>query len=98
MKVYQIPTNNYRADDVRCDLMLRGSKEWKTEYFDLFLHVANVATDDMNEVFEVMNLWNNDEIIEVVGSKVRSLSVGDIIMKDDKTFWMVDSCGFTEVK
>lgn len=46
----------------------------------MYAHVADVNTDDMDDAFEVMNLWNDEDKVTRHG-QVHSLSVGDILVK-----------------
>jgi hypothetical protein len=64
--------------------------------------VAVIDTDDLDVAFEKTNHithdWReNKEVAEILDGRARSSSVGDIFEKDGK-FFIVASCGFTEIK
>lgn len=63
----------------------------------MYSHVADVHTDDMDEAFEVMNLWNDEDKVTRHG-QVHSLSVGDILV-EPKTFnaYVVAPVGFKKL-
>lgn len=82
---------------VKMDLMFHGSKAYTPEAKQHFNVVAEVEARDLDEVFELMNLWDNEERIYPVSDRMHSLSVGDIIF--DGTEWhMVDNSGFTTIE
>ena len=59
---------------------------FKAENFQYYDHVANVYTDDMEEAFRLMNLWEgSDNIVEKLGP-CSSMSVGDILDVNGKLF------------
>lgn len=51
---------------------------FKAENFQYYTHVANVDTNDMEEAFALMNLWEDESKIEKLGP-CSSMSVGDIL-------------------
>lgn len=105
IKVYQI-----QLTDAEINLVNRGEKTERTKaYFDrsfertfkasnfeYYDHVANVATDDMEEAFELLNLWNDATKVEKLGP-CSSMSVGDILDVDG-TLFRCASMGFDEIK
>ena len=78
-----------------------------TAWFHKFSHVANVATGTqfdekyqsdysaLEESFEIMNHWNNPELVERLG-KCASMSVGDIVEFKGQ-FFVVTGTGFEEI-
>lgn len=58
---------------------------FKVENFQYYTHVANVDTNDMEEAFELMNLWEDESKVEKLGP-CSSMSVGDILDLDGKLF------------
>jgi hypothetical protein len=59
---------------------------FKAENFQYYDHVANVYTDDMEEAFRLMNLWEgSDNIVEKLGP-CSSMSVGNILDVNGKLF------------
>ena len=57
---------------------------FKAENFQYYTHVANVDTNDMEEAFAAMNLWEG-ATVEKLGP-CSSMSVGDILEVDGKLF------------
>jgi hypothetical protein len=57
---------------------------FKAENFQYYAHVANVDTNDMEEAFAAMNLWEG-ATVEKLGP-CSSMSVGDILEVDGKLF------------
>ena len=100
--VYQFQVSAAPARDfndfqtrMKANLMLRGSKAWDDIYWKFFTPVATVHTACLDSAFEIMNLWNAPELVEL-HAQVHSLSVGDIL-KVGKKFFMVEPCGFEEI-
>ena len=69
---------------------------FKAENFQYYDHVANVDTDDMDNTFELMNLWNDVSKVEKIGP-CSSMSVGDILEVDGKLYRCA-SFGFTALE
>ena len=64
--------------------------------FKHFVHVATVDADDLDEAFELTNLWNDEDRVEKK-APMHSASVGDVFRAPDGTYHMVDNVGFTPV-
>jgi len=103
MTVYQFDVSAIDRDShdsielsVHANLSLFGAKRWDESLWRFYQPVASVYTDDLDEAFEVMNLWNAEELVEC-HVPTRSLSVGDILKRDGK-FFMVDGVGFSEIE
>jgi hypothetical protein len=104
IKVYQI-----RLTDAEVDALNRGEQfekgkayfsrmfdgTFKPEIFEHYTHVANVHTDDMEDAFREMNLWEDVNMVEPLGS-CSSMSVGDILELEDGSLYRVASWGFTK--
>lgn len=75
----------------------RGSEGWQEDFTSVYQHVADVATNDPEEAFRLMNVWDDPESVKQLGKPVHSLSVGDILVADDGTALMVDSVGFRAI-
>ena len=60
-----------------------------------YTHVANVEASDLEEVFSLMNRWDQPERVHRLAD-LHSLSVGDVLIKDGKSY-MVDDFGFKEL-
>lgn len=101
MTVYQFDLANVRNEadsiekEIHFNLSLYGGKRWDEALWRFFQPVATVHTDDLDHAFEVMNLWNDEELVER-HRPTRSLSVGDILKRGEK-FYMVDGFGFSEI-
>ena len=65
-----------------------------------FRKVADLVTGDLDDVFEKTNHIDHDwtENSEIVwhADRVRSTSVGDVIIGEKQKRYFVDSCGFKE--
>ena len=104
IKVYQI-----QLTDAEMDAFNRGDQTEKTkaylsrmfdgtfkpEIFEHYTHVANVDTNDMEDAFRLMNLWEDESKIERLG-RCSSMSVGDILEMEDGTMFRCASWGFTQ--
>ena len=94
IKVYQI-----QLSDAEVDALNRGEEfekgkayfsrmfdgKFKPEIFQFYDHVANVASDNVEEAFTLMNLWNDVSKVERLGP-CSSMSVGDILEVDGELF------------
>jgi hypothetical protein len=77
--------------------MMMGAGKWKEEYVSLYKATYEVDTDDLNEAFEVTNLWHNEgAMVTRLRSHGSSSSVGDIFVKDGNCY-IVDNFGFANV-
>lgn len=70
---------------------------FKAENFQYYTHVANVDTNDMEEAFELMNLWEDESKVEKLGP-CSSMSVGDILELEDGSKYRCASFGFTQLE
>ena len=66
---------------------------FKAESFQHYDHVANVDTDDMEQAFALMNLWDDESKVERLGP-CSSMSVGDILEMEDGSKFRCSSFGF----
>jgi hypothetical protein len=71
-----------------------GAKNFNPADFQYYLPTMTVDTDNLEEAFELTNLWNDKSRINTLGPRKSSSSVGDIFRKGAQ-FYMVDSFGFT---
>ena len=106
IKVYQI-----RLTDTEVDAVNNGEtfpraqayfgrefeRTFKAENFQYYTHVANVHTNDMEDAFRVMNLWEQPELVDRLGP-CSSMSVGDILELEDGSLHRVASFGFTALE
>lgn len=105
IKVYQIQltdleidavNNGETSDRIKAYFDRSLSKTFKPENFQYYTHVANVTTNDMEEAFEAMNLWEDDSMAEKLGP-CSSMSVGDILEMEDGTLYRCASFGFAPI-
>ena len=107
IKVYQIQLTNAEMDLINLDgeytprvnayFDRSSDRTFKAENFQYYTHVANVDTDDMEEAFRAMNLWDGSSDVKRLGH-CYSMSVGDIIEMEDGTKFRCASFGFTELE
>ena len=108
IKVYQIQLTDAEIDMINSgetsprikayfDRSFDGT--FKAENFQYYTHVANVDTNDMENAFEAMNLWEESIYFEDIFKLGRcsSMSVGDILDVDGKLFRCA-SFGFTQLE
>ena len=105
IKVYQIALTDAEFDAINRGEETEKSKAYfgrsfdrtfKAENFQYYTHVATVDTNDMEEAFEYMNLWNSDKVQKVT-RLVSSMSVGDILELDGQLYRCA-SFGFTQLE
>lgn len=75
--------------------MMMGAKKWNPDYAPLYKATYEVDTDDLDEAFELTNLWHDESVITRL-CRGGSSSVGDIFVKDGNCF-IVDNFGFTAI-
>lgn len=106
IKVYQIQltdaeiaaiNNGETSDRIKAYFDRSFDGTFKAENFQYYTHVANVDTNDMEEAFAAMNLW--DEGAEVIkNGPCSSMSVGDILEMEDGSKYRCASFGFTQLE
>ena len=104
IKVYQIRLTDAEVDAINRDEIFPKQQaffdrsldsRFKPEYFEHYTHVANVPTNEMEEAFMAMNLWEESGIeVERLGP-CSSMSVGDILELEDGSRYRCASWGFT---
>lgn len=72
-------------------------RTFKAEDFQYYTHVATVDTNDKEEAFHLMNLWDDESKIERMGP-CSSMSVGDILEMEDGMLYRCSSWGFKRVE
>lgn len=87
--------NSVPAQRARMNVMF-GAKNFIHSDFQYYMPTMSVDTDDLEEAFELTNLWNNKDRVTRFGPRQSSSSVGDIFRKGAQ-FYMVDSFGFTPI-
>ncbi len=104
IKVYQIQLTDAEiaavndgetSDRIKAYFDRSFERTFKAENFQYYDHVANVATDDMEDAFRLMNLWDDESKVERLGP-CSSMSVGDILEVDGALF-RCSSYGFTAI-
>jgi len=73
-----------------------GADNFRTSDLQYYTETMQVDTDDLEDAFELTNLWDQPERIDRIGNAQSSTSVGDIFQKGDR-FYMVDSFGFASL-
>lgn len=106
IKVYQIRLTDAEVDAINRDESFPKANAFfardldslfKAENFQYYTHVANVQTDDMEDAYRLMNLWEEPELVERVGP-CSSMSVGDILELADGSKFRCASFGFTQLE
>jgi hypothetical protein len=65
----------------------------KIDFYDM---VATVDTDDLEEAFELMNLWEQPERVSKL-LRCSSMSVGDIVETENGDRYLCASFGFEKI-
>lgn len=108
IKVYQIQLTKEQiaavnaketvpAYEAKMQTQFFGADKFESKNFNHYSIAFEIHTDDKDIAFEVTNLWNNQFIVDVIGDRTTSTSVGDIMENDDGKFFMVSNFGFQEV-
>ena len=98
IKIYQnrcAELSSQSKKDVKYTMMM-GAKHWQPEFAQVYIAAYEVAADDLEEAFELTNLWNDMNKINFLADPGPSSSVGDLFVYDDQCF-IVDNFGFTQV-
>lgn len=103
IKVYQIQLTNEEINlingegeytpKIKAYFSREFTRTFKPENFVHYEHVATVDTGSMEEAFELMNLWEREDLIERHG-RCSSMSVGDILELEDGRRYRCASFGF----
>ena len=108
IKVYQIQLTDAEVDAINRDESFPKAKAFfdrsfdrlfKAENFEYYTHVANVFTDDREDAFRLMNLWesSDSDLVEKFG-RCSSMSVGDIVEMENGSRYRCASFGFEEIE
>jgi hypothetical protein len=110
IKVYQfhltdddrlkINARGWEVEDPKIQAYLKKSITFNDDYripFGYYTHVADVLTDDREEAFMYMNLWemHEDKVI-THQEQVFSMSVGDIVEMEDGSRFVCATFGFKD--
>jgi len=105
--IYQIRLTNEQIDAVNVNgfhavpaalaktRMGISAEKWNEDYVKFYSPVYKVATDDLDEAFELTNLWEDESRITRL-QRGSSASVGDVFVKDGNCY-IVDDFGFVNV-
>lgn len=99
IKVFQIPSN--KLEEIYPQSPFMYSKG-ETKFFDLlanvkhYEHVADIAGDDLNKAFEYGNI--GPEVFIKRYGQMHSVSVGDILVTDSGSTYVVAKFGFDEIE
>lgn len=98
IKIYQ-----NRCDEKSTDghkhvkfIMMLGAKNWESHFAQYYLASCEVDTDDLEDAFELTNLWNDIDKVKFLNGRCPSSSVGDLFVIGDQCF-IVDIMGFAQV-
>lgn len=106
IKVYQIRLTDAEVDAINRDESFPKAKAFfdrsfdrtfKAENLQYYTHVANVDTNDMEEAYSLMNLWNDESKVERLGP-CSSMSVGDILVIECGWVYRCASMGFDKIE
>jgi hypothetical protein len=111
IKVYQIQLTNAEVAAANRDQISPKIKAYfdrsfdttfKAENFQYYTHVANVNTNNMEEAFTAMNLWDEGPLGALVeradwGRRCSSMSFGDILEMEDGSMYRCASFGFDKI-
>ena len=95
-QIIEVNKNGHDAVDAqsaKVNLMCFG--EWKDEYAQFYTLTYKVDSDDLDEVFELTNIWSDENKVKKI-RRGHSTSVGDIFVKEGR-FHLVKSFGFEEI-
>jgi hypothetical protein len=108
IKVYQIQltdaeiamaNNGETSDRIQAYFDRSFDTKFKAENIQYYTHVANVDTNDMEEAFKLMNLWDvyrDNDRVEKLGP-CSSMSVGDILVLECGWIYRCASFGFDTI-
>jgi len=102
IKVFQISGETAEAIFPKSPFMYgMGDSFTGTDVLDLFakgsyIHVCDLATDDLDEAFEIGNIGPEEKYTRY--ERMHSVSVGDVLMKDgDPNLYVVAPTGFVNL-
>lgn len=105
IKVYQIQltdaeiaavNNGETSDRIKAYFDRSFEGTFKAENIQHYTHVANVDTNDMEEAYKLMNLWEDESKVEKLGP-CSSMSVGDILVLECGWIYRCASFGFDKI-
>ena len=66
------------------------------DHIEKFHHVANIATDDLDMAYEIGNIGPEGDINRI--RDMHSISIGDILVKDNGETFVVARAGFDQIE
>jgi hypothetical protein len=78
-------------------VMMMGAKKWQPEFSQFYIAAYEVATDDLEEAFELTNLWIDMNKINFLADPGPSSSVGDIFVDLKGQCFIVDNYDFKQI-
>lgn len=107
IKVFQIQLTNEEVDIINSDgeytpkIKAFFGREFISTFdaanFQYYTHVANVDTNDMEEAFKAMNLWDDAVEVQKIAPWSSSMSVGDILELENGERYRCASFGFERI-
>ena len=96
IKVYQIQDQKAIFPNCSFTYGMGISNGFQPEnHLDKYVHVANIATDDLDTAFEIGNIGPEGDIYRK--DKMHSVSVGDILVDSNADTYIVASAGFDKL-
>jgi len=85
------------AFETKNKLSIFGADRFDSSMFSMFTEAYTVATTRLEQAFEWTNLWNRQDIVEAIGDRNHSSSVGDIFELNGE-FFLCSNIGFKQIK
>lgn len=73
------------------------SPEIDEEILNDYEVVAKVEASGLDDVFRIMNVWDDESAVERIAERIWSLSVGDMVETPEGKKFIVDGHGWYEV-
>jgi hypothetical protein len=95
--IYQInlsenELNNPFIQDQVCDIMFKPDAEKVSKMKSFYKEVAEIEANDFEDVFEIGNIGPEEHVTRK--APMRSVSVGDVILREDGVCKFVNNIGF----
>lgn len=91
IKVYQIPSEVMKKHNVFPSFYGMGSFDLEAN-IDKYVHVANLDVEDLDEAFQVGNIGPEEKYTRF--ARMHSVSVGDILITESGSTYVVANFGF----
>ena len=88
---------NVPAFETKNKLSIFGADRFDSSMLSMFTEAYTVATTRLEQAFEWTNLWNRQDIVEAIGYRNHSSSVGDIFELNGE-FFLCSNIGFKQIK